>query len=558
MKSIPIELQAHLDSQVNTTCLLLKITRNVGAFGAALPPLGVTTLDQAVTYDDGDGAITYSAMAGFIPSNLSTTGDMGVDNAEAEILVPAFDLGPVVEADINAGRYDSAPFVLYRVNYNDLTAGRHEIILSGTLGQARVVGGLSAFCELRSLTQQMKQTVCEVDSITCRATFGSAACGVDVSTLWENGTVSAVGSETDRIFLSDTSLADGDLVPGIVQFLTGKNAGRTYEIEAHSVEIGGGSGGSPGDEYFASVASLLHFDGSDGSTTFTDVTGKTWAATGNAKIDTAQSKFGGSSVEFDGTGDYILATDSGLDLGSGNFTIELWFRTTSLAAINGVFLNGTIGSNNRRIQCDIKTTGEVTFFAANATPTTAWNISTPASTIKINTWYHLAFVRSGSNIYVFVDGVLLASAASVAVEPAAGNKVYIGTARNGGVDRYTTGHIEDFRITKSLARYTSGFTPPAAPYPDVAPTGGADLGSVALTFPTHYPIELGDTFKWRPDCGKQFERDCVTIWDNALNFRGEPFIPVGDEASLATPGANKPAPNSGTPVNDVTVPQAVV
>lgn len=318
MKSIPIELQAHLDSQVNTTCLLLKITRNVGAFGAALPPLGVTTLDQAVTYDDGDGAITYSAMAGFIPSNLSTTGDMGVDNAEAEILVPAFDLGPVVEADINAGRYDSAPFVLYRVNYNDLTAGRHEIILSGTLGQARVVGGLSAFCELRSLTQQFKQTVCEVDSLTCRATFGDAKCGYDVSTLWENGTVSSVGAETDRIFAGTSAFATNALAPGMVQWLTGDNAGRSYEIEAN-----------------------------------TTVSGTT---------------------------------------------------------------------------------------------------------------------------------------------------------------------------------------------------------TVALVFPTPFPIKVGDTYKMRPDCGKQFLRDCRDTWDNVLNFRGEPYIPVGDEASLGTPGANKPGPNSGTPVSDVTVP----
>ena len=322
MKTIPATLQTHYDSQVNTTCMLLKITRNVGAFGTALPVLGVCTLDQDITYNDGTDTVTYSAMAGFTPSNLSSTGDMGVDNAEAEILVPAYDLGPVVESDINAGRYDSAPFVLYRINYNDLTSGRHEIVMTGTLGQAKVVGGLSAFCELRSISQQFKQTVCEVDSITCRATFGDTACGYDISPLWENGTVSAVGTETDRQFSADTAFAEGDLVPGIVQWLTGDNAGRSYEIEAHEVDIGGGGGGS-------------------------------------------------------------------------------------------------------------------------------------------------------------------------------------------------------------------------------------DLGTVALTFPTPFPIANGDTFKWRSDCGKQFIRDCKTKWSNALNFRGEPYIPVGDEASLATPGANKPGGNLGTIVADV-------
>lgn len=316
MKIIPAILQTHFDSQVNTTCLLLKITRNVGAFGTALPVLGVCTLDQAVTYDDGTGSVTYSAMAGFVPSNISSTADMGVDNADAEILVPAYDLGPVVESDINAGRYDSAPFVLYRINYNDLTSGRHEIVMSGTLGQARVVGGLSAFCELRSISQKYKQSVCKVDSITCRATLGDSECGVNIAPLWANVTVTAVGSETDRIFSATSALATDALKPGIVQWLTGANAGRSYEIEAN--------------------------------------------------------------------------------------------------------------------------------------------------------------------------------------------------------------------------------------------TQSAGTVTASLTFPTAFPIVIGDTLKWRADCGKQFLRDCKNIYNNVLKFRGEPYIPVGDEAALATPNASAIPPNAGTPVDDVT------
>jgi len=317
LKTIPAILQTHFDAQVNTTCLLLRIERNVGAFGTPLPVLGLSTLDQDVTYDDGNGSVTYSAMSGFVPTNISSTGDMAIDNAEAEILVPAYDLGPVVESDINAGRYDSAPFVLYRVNYNDLTSGRHEIVMAGTLGQAKVVGGLSAFCELRSITQQYKQTICEVDSLTCRATFGSTACGIDADALFETGTVTSVGTETDREFSSLSAFLTDELMPGIVQWLTGANAGRSYEIEANASASG---------------------------------------------------------------------------------------TCTAL-----------------------------------------------------------------------------------------------------------------------------------------------------LTFPTPFPIVIGDTFKWRPDCGKQFLRDCKNKYSNGINFRGEPYIPVGDEAQLATPGANAPAANAGTPVSDVTV-----
>lgn len=764
MKTIPAILQTHLDEQVNTTCLLLRIERNAGAFGTALPVLGVTTLDQDVTYDDGDGAVTYSAASGFVPSNLSASGDMGVDNAEAEILVPAFDLGPVVEADINAGRYDSAPFILYRVNYKDLTTGRHEIIMAGTLGQARVVGGLSAFCELRSISQQFKQTVCEVDSITCRADFGSTACGVDISTLWETGEVSAVGTETDREFSADSALTEGALVPGIVQWLTGDNAGRSYEIEAHTVDIGGGGGGGgPGDADFASVTALLHFNGTDGSTTFTDVTGKTFTATGNAQIDTAQSKWGGSAGLWDGSGDIVSSTNTSIITLSGDFTVEYWVRQVSNGS--GVqshthFYNSA-GSNNG---LNIYRNASTGFLQVDngLTATTAGTIA-----ISLSTWTHIAVVRDSGTIRGYVDGVQALSHAAQSYPatinlssigmfkgglyafdghiddwrvtnglcrypsgttftppaaefydyaPGAGDsdfasvvsllhfdgadasttftdvtgKVWtasgnaqIDTAQSkfggasglmdgtgdyidctGGTDftfgtgdftveffarfnidddatlldnrfgsygsdfvlydsagagtntisfyanganRATTaalsngvwyhfavcrasgvtkcfldgtqfgsnytdtnaysqdkfrignnftaaaghnGWIDEFRITKGVARYTANFTAPTAAFYDSAPAGGADLATVQLTFPTPFPIVAGDTFKWRPDCGKQFIRDCKDIWNNALNFRGEPYIPVADEASMATPGANKPGANSGTPVDN--------
>lgn len=74
---------------------------------------------------------------------------------------------------------------------------------------------------------------------------------------------------------------------------------------------------------------LLHCDGTDGSTTFSDngVTGHTVTANGNAQIDTAQSKFGNASGLFDGTGDYLTIPDhADWNFGTGNFTIDAWIR----------------------------------------------------------------------------------------------------------------------------------------------------------------------------------------------------------------------------------------
>jgi uncharacterized phage protein (TIGR02218 family) len=61
--------------------------------------------------------------------------------------------------------------------------------------------------------------------------------------------------------------------------------------------------------------------------------------------------------------------------------------------------------------------------------------------------------------------------------------------------------------------------------------------TLTLAEPTNYPIEPGDTYRVRPDCGKRFVEDCIEIWDNGLNFKGEPHIPVGDATAVQAPGA---------------------
>lgn len=237
-KSIPVALQTHYDTLVTTTAFLMRIERNVGAEGTPLAAVGICSLDRDIAYNDGDGSVTYSALAGFIPSALLMTGDLSVDPSEIESAIPAADLGPMVESEINAGLYDGALFKLYRVNYNDLTTGRHELMRSGTIGKARTWNGLSVFLETREKSQKLKQNACDLDSITCRATFGDAQCGFDFSGEWVAGSVTSVGSETDRVF-TDTAIAqaDGYYIPGVIEWLTGDNVGRTFEIESQVADV---------------------------------------------------------------------------------------------------------------------------------------------------------------------------------------------------------------------------------------------------------------------------------------------------------------------------------
>lgn len=242
MKTIPISLLAHkAQSSTTLTDLLL-----VGP----LPDdsyRGFTLLDVPLSYDDGNGSITYQARTGMEMSALSSTSDLGVDNAEANTLAPVagFQLEGFTEVQIDAGVLDKTPFVVYRVNYADLSMG-HEVIAGGTIGEVRTKFGQMAVLELRSLSQQLKQTIGEVDSLTCRAKFGSQPigtgggvveerfpCGYNLASEWVSGTVLAVGTETDRTF-ADTGLTQADdyFAPGVVEWIAGANAGQKMEVES--------------------------------------------------------------------------------------------------------------------------------------------------------------------------------------------------------------------------------------------------------------------------------------------------------------------------------------
>jgi uncharacterized phage protein (TIGR02218 family) len=237
VKTIPAQLLAHYQLHAITTCLLVKV-ECVGTYAGTV--LGFTNLDIDVTYADnpavvdsaGDPiAITYQAENGFTPRRLAQTsalsGNESVDSSELDGVISA---SGITEGMVRAGLFDSAKVTIYRVNYEDLTAGRHEVVAYGRAG-ATVYSNEGWRTEFRSLSQLLTQPISQPYSLTCRAQFGDARCGKAFS--WTNGTVSSVGLENDREF-SDTSLhaADGFYDIGVVEWLTGDNAGAQMEVES--------------------------------------------------------------------------------------------------------------------------------------------------------------------------------------------------------------------------------------------------------------------------------------------------------------------------------------
>jgi hypothetical protein len=208
-----------------------------------------------------------------------------------------------------------------------------------------------------------------------------------------------------------------------------------------------------GDPYFSSVSLLLHMDGANGSTTFTDHSSNALAVTavGNAQISTAQSKFGGASGYFDGTGDYLDISGTGIAtaFGTGDFTIEFWYYPLSVSVQQN--LVDKIGSATNAIY--MSSAGVLKYYVGADRIT--------GSTLSANTWHHIALVRYSGTTKIYVNGVQSgASYADTNNYALNTGSPRIGAAFNNTVS--VNGYIDDLRITK-VART---ITVPTAPYPN--------------------------------------------------------------------------------------------
>ncbi len=231
MRTIPATLLSHYATGRTSVCHLLKVKCKDGTI------LAFTTLDAPVTFTDGpDGPITYSPSNGIRPSEQVWAADLSVDAAEVTGWVQ--DTG-ITEQQIRAGIFNFARWWLYEVDYLDLSAG-YVLKGSGTTGETKF-GEESWSVELRSKTQQLKQPMVDMQTLTCRVEYGSAPCGKTFE--WASTSVDTVDStEPDRIFTLEpnSSLLDAPAYRfGVVKVTSGDNAGAEVEVELHEEDSGG-------------------------------------------------------------------------------------------------------------------------------------------------------------------------------------------------------------------------------------------------------------------------------------------------------------------------------
>jgi len=231
---------------------------------------------------------------------------------------------------------------------------------------------------------------------------------------------------------------------------------------------GGGAGGGLG--YYAGNAPYPIGTGGGG----VGVLGQ--GTSGNAAPGLNQETFGGSAdyapggaLFFNGSSSYLtVPANAAFSFGTGDFTMECWIYTRSLAATQqtiDLFSNASGSYIVGQCQLQLLTTGAVALGYATAASAATF-FGTAASAVTINSWYHIAVVRSGSavgNLKIYVNGVLAATSPG-ALTQAFGTTggISIGRQTNDSSNVFS-GYITNARIVKGVAVYTGNFTPPTAP-----------------------------------------------------------------------------------------------
>lgn len=212
-------------------------------------------------------------------------------------------------------------------------------------------------------------------------------------------------------------------------------------IAQHALLIASSQAGNP----------LLHFDGTNGSTSIVDAHGgSTWSVSGGAQLSTSQAKFGVSSLFVNGG--YVSTPNMGAAL-SSDFCIEGWaYATATPRGLFHLFPNSSasslgLGWDNAGLRWQLYHSGTI----GNSPQT-----SVPPG------WFHWAVYRVGSSLMLAINGVVVVTATD-STDFGGVTSLYVGLYYNSGFP--WVGYIDEVRVTLGSSPYTSaGFTPPTAPF----------------------------------------------------------------------------------------------
>lgn len=278
---------------------------------------------------------------------------------------------------------------------------------------------------------------------------------------------------TKQTAASVTTPAAGK-VSVFVDTVTGEPYYKDSTGTSTSLKGTGGAGGAGGRPYtnpaFSSVSSLLHGDGTNGSTTIIDqVAGNTWTAS-SATISTTQSFLGGASIKFTGGSNSSIScpTNSKFNLAAGDWALE--FR---------IYPAGTHETSARIFQTrngDVYGGISLTFSSGN---TFALQMSSNGSSYDIlngsgcgsftaGAWNSCVIQRVGDTVEVFVNQVSTYSSAlpsGASIYYNAADSVILG-GNSSGTSRSINAFMDEIRLTKGASVIGPIVTLPVTAFPD--------------------------------------------------------------------------------------------
>lgn len=283
---------------------------------------------------------------------------------------------------------------------------------------------------------------------------------------------------------------------------------------------------------------LLHLNGVDAATTFPDsaLVPLTYTAVNTAQIDTAQSKFGGASLLLDGTGDFLTTPDvASLSPGAQDFTMDAWFNLNDAggtsAAICGKSDAGFVAATSE-YYVRRRTTNTMQCGVSDGAITVVVNGTTQYTNAINPGWHHIAFVRFGNILKMFIDGVQEGgNVAFTGTIPNTTNVFAVGARSAAGTDSLN-GWIDELRISIGIARWTANFTPPISPYGNLIPPASSIISGINWdpTPGAHHDVVFLSNGSVLQDTGAGTFPTIMTTGLTAVSDPPPLFVPAGGES----------------------------
>jgi hypothetical protein len=222
------------------------------------------------------------------------------------------------------------------------------------------------------------------------------------------------------------------------------------------------------DPYFANVALLLHGDGIEASTTFTDSSSvpKTMSVQGGTSLVTGVRQVGTASMYYGGNGYAVASLAASLNFGTNDFTAEAWLRPNNVTSTQVLF-GDILWQTGYQGGWSLDIVSNGVLMVTWGGNTGAWfTTSSPAGVIAAGKWQHVATTRAAGVWRVFVNGVKVLEFANTSNYSGSRNW-RVGAKLGDGVNYQNySGFMDDHRVTNGVARYTGNFTPSIAAFPN--------------------------------------------------------------------------------------------